>query len=69
MELFDIRKDPYCLTNLAQQPAHKATRDKMEKQLKDYLTKTNDPRLVADGEKIYESYIRYSPIRKYPEPK
>jgi uncharacterized sulfatase len=68
VELYDIRKDPYCLTNLAQQSAHQATRQKLGEQMKQYLTKTKDPRMVGDGEKIYESYIRYSPIRKYPKP-
>lgn len=68
VELYDIRKDPYCLTNLAEESAHQATRQKLGKQIKQYLTKTNDPRMVGDGEKIYESYIRYSPIRKYPKP-
>ncbi|HEV7350346.1 sulfatase [Telluribacter sp.] len=68
VELYAIRKDPYCLTNLAQVPAHQATRQKLEAHLKEYLKKTKDPRMGAEGEKIYESYIRYSPIRKYPPP-
>ncbi len=52
VELYDIRKDPYCLTNLAEEPAHQATRDKLEEQLKEYLTKTNDPRMGRRREDI-----------------
>lgn len=68
VELYDIRKDPACLKNLAQEATHLGTRKKLENQLKTYLTKTNDPRMTADGEKMYESYIRHSPIRKFPKP-
>ncbi|TDB62688.1 hypothetical protein EZE20_17250 [Arundinibacter roseus] len=67
-ELYDIRVDPYCLNNLAGKSEHEATTKKLRLELRAYLTQTKDPRMSPDGEKIYESYIRYSPIRKYPEP-
>ncbi|GHB65689.1 sulfatase family protein [Persicitalea jodogahamensis] len=69
VELYDIKKDPYCLNNLAGESAYRATREKLGNQLMAYLKKTNDPRMSPEGEKTYESYIRYSPIRTFPEPK
>ncbi len=69
IELYDIRKDPYCLNNLATQFSFQSTKEKLGNQLMAYLKKTNDPRMGPEGEKIYEDYVRYSPIRTFPEPK
>ena len=69
VEMYDIRKDPYCLINLAENAAFKATREKLGDQLMAYLKNTNDPRLTPDGEATYEAYERFSPVRKFPEPK
>lgn len=66
VELYDIRKDAYCLNNLAEQTAFRATRKQLGNQLMSYLKETNDPRMGPEGEKTYESYKRYSPIRKFP---
>ncbi|WP_373515438.1 sulfatase [Persicitalea sp.] len=67
VELYDIRKDPYCLKNLANETAYQSTRENLGNQLLAYLKKTNDPRLGPEGEKTYENYKRYSPIRTFPE--
>ncbi len=69
VELYDIKKDPYCLENLADKPDFRATRDKLASELQEYLTQTNDPRMQPEGEAIYESYERFSPIRKFSAPK
>ncbi|WP_109677604.1 sulfatase family protein [Dyadobacter jejuensis] len=66
-ELYDIKKDPGCLQNLAADPAYAGIRKQMSQELKDYLAQTHDPRTTADGE-IFETYIRYSPIRTFPKP-
>ncbi len=66
-ELFDITKDPECLNNLADDPAFAKTKQDMALQMTDYLKKTGDPRVVGNGE-IWESYPRYSAIRKFPPP-
>jgi len=42
-ELFDIRKDPDCLNNLANQPAHRETARQLRAMLEDYLTETATP--------------------------
>jgi uncharacterized sulfatase len=66
-ELFAIGNDPGCLNNLAGQPEHEETRARLSSQLDEYLTKTGDPRMLGNGD-LYEDYIRYSPIRKFPTP-
>jgi uncharacterized sulfatase len=66
-ELFDIQKDPACLNNLAAKAEFEEIRGQLSAQLEKHLAATGDPRVVGDGD-IYESYIRYSPIRKFPQP-
>ncbi|MCC5939305.1 MAG: sulfatase [Lunatimonas sp.] len=66
-EFFDVAKDPYCLQNLAVDPAFKKELEKARTDMEFYLRETGDPRMTAEGE-VFESYIRYSPIRTFPEP-
>lgn len=66
-ELFDLNTDPYCLRNLVAEPAYKQDLEKVRTDMESYLLETGDPRMTAEGE-IFESYIRYSPIRTFPEP-
>lgn len=66
-ELFDITKDPGCLKNLAADPAFAQAKQGLSRQLLDYLKQTADPRVVGNGE-IWETYPRYSPVRKFPPP-
>ncbi len=66
-ELFDIKKDPGCLRNLADDPAFEQVRQKLATRLDDYLVVTGDPRAKGNGE-VWEGYKRYSPIRAFPEP-
>lgn len=66
-ELFDIVQDPGCLRNLANDPAHAATRSALARRLEDELRRTGDARVI-DGGEIWESYPRYSPVREFPKP-
>lgn len=66
-ELFDITKDPACLFNLALDPACKDVLLEHRAGLGAYLMQTEDPRVTGKGD-IYESYVRYSPIRNFPAP-
>jgi len=61
-ELFDIRKDPACLENLAGVPAHAATLKSLRSDLENTLRAQNDPRLTGSGD-IWETYPRFSPMR------
>lgn len=61
-ELFDIRHDPGCLTNLAGEKAHSKRLAGLRSQLESRLTAERDPRLTGNGD-IWESYPRHSPMR------
>ena len=66
-ELYDIKKDPGCLNNLAGNAQYSDIQGRLAKQLESFLTKTGDPRLVGDGE-IFETYKRYGKHRTFPVP-
>lgn len=68
-ELFDIRKDPSCLNNLAADPAYKKIRSDLNERLIKYLTQTGDARILSPtGGDIWETYPRYSGLRWFPTP-
>ncbi len=67
VELYDVRSDPACLVNLADDPAHSDTRDQLEAQLNAYLAKTDDARVTGNGD-IWETYPRVSALRWFPVP-
>jgi N-sulfoglucosamine sulfohydrolase len=46
-ELYDVRKDPEQVNNLASDPAHQGVREKLWRQLSAYLEKTDDPRIAG----------------------
>ena len=66
-QLFDIRKDPGCLVNLAEDPGFKKIRDDLSGKLTAYLKTTADPRVTGGGD-IFETYPRYSSIRWFSKP-
>jgi uncharacterized sulfatase len=66
-ELFDIRRDPGCLRNLASDPDHAAVVARLRDRLTRYLKETGDPRVTGDGD-VWETYPRYSPLRWFPTP-
>lgn len=63
-ELFDLSKDPGCIKNLADDLKYRNRKDALAQEMLQYLRETGDPRVVGNGE-IWESYPRYSPIRKF----
>jgi len=48
-ELFDLRKDPQQMRNVAADPAYAAEKVKLAKQLTKILTDAGDPRVTGDG--------------------
>ena len=66
-ELFDVRSDPDCIHNLAEAKSHAAIKAELSAKLEAFLRETGDPRIL-DGGDIFESYRRYSRIRKFPQP-
>ncbi|SMP75876.1 hypothetical protein SAMN06265222_12034 [Neorhodopirellula lusitana] len=68
-ELYNIKDDPGCLNNLFEEDSHQAVKEELSTRLTDYLTQTNDPRVVAaDGGDIFETYPRCSGSRWFPVP-
>ena len=48
-ELYDLHKDPDCVTNLAGQPEHAARQAALQQQLFAELKQQEDPRLLGKG--------------------
>ena len=66
-ELYQIKKDPGCLENLAGKEEFKDILIEHRNRLDERLVATKDPRVMGNGD-IWEEYIRFSPIRDFPEP-
>ncbi len=54
-ELYDVRKDPECLTNLSDQPAFRAQQTALREQLLAELRQQQDPRVLGQGH-LFEAY-------------
>jgi N-sulfoglucosamine sulfohydrolase len=65
-ELFDIKRDPGCIHNLADNPKYAKVAKKLWQKLSAELSETGDPRMA--GSDIFESYRRYSKLRYFPVP-
>ena len=67
-ELFDVVKDPACLSNLANDPELVGIKAQMEELMVQELTLTEDPRVVGPDEGVFDTYPRYSRMREFPKP-
>ncbi|WP_075589668.1 sulfatase family protein [Labilibacter marinus] len=67
-ELYDLKKDEACLLNKMGDNKYQKIAKKLKNELIKELTKTKDPRVVGPDKEIFDSYIRYSKIRKFPKP-
>jgi len=63
-ELYNIKTDPDCLNNLADQTEFYDIKVKLGKELEKVLTEQGDPRMLGYGD-IFESYPRYSRMRNF----
>ena len=61
-ELFDIRKDPACMENLAGSTEYAPVRDELRERLMTLLRDQGDPRVLGTGD-IFESYPRMGAMR------
>jgi len=62
-ELFEVKKDPGCLNNLAGVAEYAAVKQKLRAELERTLTEQKDPRILGTGD-IFDSYPRYSAMRE-----
>ena len=63
-ELFDIKKDPYNINNLASNPDYQTIFHDLSKKLHEQLKKDGDPRFNGYGD-IFENYPRVSNMRSF----
>jgi uncharacterized sulfatase len=68
-ELFDTQNDPYCMHNLIGNPDIEEVEREMKKVLLDELKASKDTRIVGPDTEVFDSYIRYSPMREFPDPR
>lgn len=54
-QLFDVINDPYCMTNLADNPEHAEIKESLWKELEAELKETGDPRIFGNGD-IFDNY-------------
>lgn len=67
-ELYDIKKDPGCINNLALDPEYEKLTRSFRTRLTTVLKETGDPRVVGDGD-LWEDYPRLrGPMRNFPAP-
>jgi N-sulfoglucosamine sulfohydrolase len=64
-ELYDIRRDPGCVENLAADSNHESTLARLRQTLFSYLKQTGDPRMGRDPD-IFDSYPRFGAKRQFP---
>jgi uncharacterized sulfatase len=67
-ELYHIADDPFCLHNLAGDADYSDVEEELKNALVKELERTDDPRIMGPDKEIFEFYIRYGPIRLFPEP-
>ncbi len=67
-ELYNVNSDPYCLKNLSGKPEYKEIEHEMKTELMKELKKSSDPRIAGPEKEIFDTYVRYSPIRDFPKP-
>ncbi len=69
VELYDVQNDPFCLNNLSGKQEFRSIESTLQKELMKELKKSKDPRVVGPDTEIFDSYKRYSRMRKFPKPK
>lgn len=62
-ELYDLRNDPAESRNLADDPAHAATRQRLHLQLMEWVTASADPRSPLNEQQDTDHYARWQPVR------
>jgi uncharacterized sulfatase len=68
-ELYEIKSDPSCMNNLAQQASAKETKRDLARRLSEYLILTGDLRQTdPEAAHVWETYPRVSSLRWFPVP-
>ncbi len=69
-ELYDLKKDPWELHNVADDPAYAKTKERLAQKLKTWMDKTQDPRAVNPNDDRWDKYPYYGSTAPwiYPKP-
>jgi len=67
-ELFNVQNDPMCMNNLDGNTEYADVEKEMKRVLLEELKKSKDTRIVGPDKEVFDSYLRYSPMRYFPEP-
>ncbi len=63
-QMYDIKKDPGCTKNLADNKVYKSAKLNLKSKLKSELRKQRDPRIMGTGD-IFDSYPRFGAMRDF----
>ena len=63
-ELYNIRKDPDCMVNLAEMPEYETLKRKLEKEMTLRLVEQEDPRMFGRGG-LFDKYPDMSPAHQF----
>ncbi len=63
-QMFNIREDPACINNLADEPQLQEVKNHLKASLESELKKQADPRVLGTGD-IFDSYPRISSMRQF----
>ena len=66
-ELYDLGKDPECMTNLAERPEARARKDALKRQLFAELRAQQDPRMFGRGSTFEEFPYAQEEVRRFYE--
>lgn len=64
-QLFDIKRDPGCTKNLADDPEYTSVLNELKSKLEKLLKEQGDPRMLGYGD-IFDSYPRFGLMRDWP---
>ncbi len=64
-QLYDIKNDPACVNDLAQDPRYATILENLGRKLRQNLKAQLDPRMTENGN-IFDSYPRFGSMRDYP---
>ncbi|MEP4134727.1 MAG: sulfatase, partial [Cyclobacteriaceae bacterium] len=67
-ELYNIQTDPDCLSNLSGLPKYSEMENMLKSSLFEKLISTRDARVSGKDPEVFDSYLRYGKIRKFPAP-
>jgi uncharacterized sulfatase len=63
-ELYDIKKDPYCLHDLASIKSYETIKQQLKTELNKTLLEQGDPRVTGKGD-VFDSYPRFGLMRPF----